>query len=70
MENLKNEIWNDDGKYVKEDGLKRCWRKANILPPSWDTDINNEVGSSSMPDKDKRISKEACCDELCGLMQN
>jgi hypothetical protein len=46
----------------------RCWRKANILPPSWDADINNEVRRQSVPEKDKKISKEAC-DELCGLMQ-
>jgi hypothetical protein len=62
------EIWQANAKYAKEEGLMRCWRKANILPPSWDADIHNEVGRQSVPEKDKTISTEAC-NELCGLMQ-
>ena len=62
-------IWNEDDKYARVDGIKRCWRKADILPLSWVQDINNEVGSASMPDKDKRISKEEC-DELCRLLKS
>ena len=28
-------IWSRDDKYAKVDGIKRCWRKADILPISW-----------------------------------
>ena len=62
-------IWDKDDKYARADGIKRCWRKADILPLSWVQDINNDVGSASMPDKDKKISKEEC-DELCRLLKN
>lgn len=62
-------LWKKDDKYARVDGIKRCWRKADILPLSWVQDINNEVGSASVPDKDKRISKEEC-DELCSLLKS
>jgi hypothetical protein len=45
----------------------RCWRKANILPATWDCDINNAVGSASLSVKDKSLSKDAC-EELCAMM--
>jgi hypothetical protein len=61
-------IWSCDDKYAKVDGIKRCWRKANILPISWNMQINNEVGSASVSDSDKRISDEDC-DVLCNLMK-
>jgi len=25
-------VWKDSKRYVSEDSIKRCWRKANILP--------------------------------------
>jgi hypothetical protein len=65
---ILTETWNGDGKHAKDEGLMRCWRKANMFPPSWDADVNNEVGSNSMSNKDKKISEEDC-DELCGLLQ-
>ena len=45
------ELWNTDGKYAKVDSIKRCWRKAKILPGAWEQDINNAVGSASLPDR-------------------
>jgi hypothetical protein len=67
--NLLDNIWGKDGKYASEDSVRRCWRKADILPPTWMADINNEVGSASLPMKDKKISDEDC-DLLCTLMKN
>jgi hypothetical protein len=67
--NLLDNIWSIDGKYASEDSIRRCWRKADILPPSWMADINNEVGSASLSVKEKKISKEDC-DLLCNLMKN
>ena len=39
---------------------------ADILPPGCNQDINNEVGSNSISEKDKRISDEYC-ELLCTL---
>ena len=65
MEMLKT-VWDGD-KYVSQESISRCWRKADILPVTWNADINNEVGSASMPEKDKVVSKELL-DEMCSLM--
>jgi hypothetical protein len=67
---ILNKIWNNNGKYATTDGIMCCWRKANILPISWEADINNEVGSSCLlENEDKTISNEEC-QELCGLLKN
>jgi hypothetical protein len=42
---ILNKIWDNDGKYATTDGIMRCWRIADILPISWEADINNQVGS-------------------------
>jgi hypothetical protein len=55
---ILNEIWNNDGKYATTDGIMCCWRKADILPISWEANINNEVGSHSLANRDKTISNE------------
>ena len=39
---ILNEIWNHDGKYTREDGICRCWRKACILPTNVATIINQD----------------------------
>jgi hypothetical protein len=65
---LLDNIWGRDGKYAAEDSVRCCWRKADILPPTWMADINNEVGSASLPEREKRISVEDC-DQLCHLMK-
>ena len=62
-------IWNKDGKYAKIDVIKRCWRKAYILPASWNTDINNEVGSAYLPAHKKHLSNEDC-DNICHILKN
>jgi len=61
-------IWSADAKYAKTDSILRCWRKAAILPLTWDCDINNDVGQASIATKATKISKEEC-NELCGLFQ-
>ena len=38
-------IWEDnEGKYSRVDGIKGCWRQANILPVSLECGINNNFG--------------------------
>ena len=66
---ILKKIWDGDNKYAKDDSISRCWRKAEILPPSWNAAINNEVGSMSLPTKDKQITKEECI-ELCQLFRS
>ena len=31
--NIMKKVWDNDTKYCSPDGIKRCWRKAGILPP-------------------------------------
>eukprot|EP00978_Attheya_sp_CCMP212_P044514 scaffold312923_cov43-Attheya_sp.AAC.1 len=62
-------IWEEDeGKYARVDGIKRCWRKANILPVSWECDINNDVGRSRVPISTKTLNKDDC-DNICDLLE-
>jgi hypothetical protein len=62
-------LWEGDGKYATIAGVKRCWRKARILPIAWENDINNDVGSGSLPMRDKSLSIDDC-QALCGLMRS
>lgn len=61
-------VWSRDGKYAKKKSILRCWRKAGILPISWECNINNDVGSGTMAERNKKISKEQS-DELCSLLK-
>jgi len=63
-----HDIWSKDDKYASNDGIKRCWRKADILPPTWQTDINNDVGSKSLATRHKTLSGIECS-ELCKLLK-
>jgi DDE superfamily endonuclease/Tc5 transposase DNA-binding domain len=63
---MKN-IWQADQRYAKEDGIRRCRRKAKILPINMNTNIDAEIGSASMSESDKTLKKEDC-DQLCELM--
>ena len=65
---ILNSMWERDNKYAKKDSIGRCWRKANILPPSWDADINNNLGSASISTSDKQITNEEC-NNLCHLFE-
>ena len=66
---MLDEVWKaEDGRYVSDESVRRCWRKANVLPATWNADIINDVGSASLAQKDKQVSAEAC-DELCNLME-
>jgi hypothetical protein len=64
--NLLDNIWIQDGKYASEDSIPCCWRKADILPPSWMADIVNEVGRASLSAKRKKISR--CYDALANQL--
>ena len=57
---ILSDIWDKDEKYAGRDGIMGCWRKADILPASWNTIINNEVGSASLPARIKQLSEEDC----------
>ena len=61
------QVWNHDAKYATPEAVKHCWRKADILPVTWNADINNDVGHKRMPDKLKTVSKEECA-ELCNIL--
>ena len=61
-------LWNKDDTYAKEGSIMRCWRKAGILPVSWDCDINNAVSRASVYAKDKALDAETC-EKLCSLMK-
>lgn len=66
--NILKEIWSRDGKYAREGGIRRCWKKANILPIDMQTEISQDLGSLSVPMKDKTLTKEESS-ELCNLMK-
>ena len=63
---ILNEIWDHDGKYAREDGIRRCWRKAGILPTNMATIINQDLGTNSIPNHDKVLNQES--QNLCELM--
>jgi hypothetical protein len=67
--NLLDNIWSQDGKYASEDSIRCCWQKADILPPSWMVNINNEAERAPLSAKHKKISNEDC-DLLFNLMKN
>ena len=61
-------IWSNDRKYATEAGINRCWRKVDILPPELKEDVNNDVGSNYISEKDKRI-RDYDCELSCNLMK-
>ena len=62
-------IWSNYGKYATEAGIKSCWIKAGVIPPAWNQDIKNYVGSNSISEKEKSISHNFC-EFLCTLINN
>jgi hypothetical protein len=62
---ILDSIWSKNLMYVREDGIHRCWRKAEILPEDWQKQLKEQLGSISMSGKDKnKLSKEICDDFL------
>ena len=60
-------IWDEHhGNYVTE-GIHQRWRKADIFPEIWNSDINSEVGSASGLQKDKVVSKEFSGQLMAGV---
>ena len=66
---ILNSKCNEHGKHAKEEMVRRCWRKAAILPVGMQADINADLGSLSTPTVKKTLSKEDS-KELCDLMHN
>ena len=53
--------WEDNaGKYTIVYDIKGCWRKGNILPVSWECDVNNNVGRSRVPTSTTTLKKDDC----------
>ena len=64
---ILDSIWSGSiNKYCSEDSIKRCWRRSGLLSISTVADMNNDIGSSSLPEKHKKISA-AACNDLCSL---
>ncbi|KAL7478876.1 hypothetical protein ACHAW6_004657 [Cyclotella cf. meneghiniana] len=43
---ILSSIWDNDAKYAKEDVIVYCWQKADIFPTSWNSCVNNSIGSN------------------------
>ena len=53
------QVWNgDDDKYVSYESSCSCWRKSDILPVTWNAEINNNVGSATLAHSKKVISDD------------
>ena len=50
---IPDSIWSKNNRYAREDGIQRCWRKAEILPEDWQNQLKEQLGSISMTVKDK-----------------
>ena len=46
--NILRDLWDEETRYSREEGIQRCWYKADILPPSWEAEISNSVGTATM----------------------
>lgn len=53
-------IWTRDGRYASEPGVQHCWRKAVILKPDMNENINKTVGSAAEERADKRVTRDLC----------
>ena len=60
-------MWNKDRKYARSNGIQRCWRKTGIFIVSWNTDLNNDVGSESLPAWYKNMSDKDC-NNICRML--
>ena len=65
---ILKDIWDEDTPFSREEGIQRCWCKADILPPSWEAEISNAVGSAAMNKGKIKLSEEDCI-ALCGLIR-
>eukprot|EP00977_Amphora_coffeiformis_P002724 scaffold521_cov167-Amphora_coffeaeformis.AAC.15 len=67
--NILKEIWDEDTRYSREEGIQRCWFKADILPPPWEAEISGGVGSSAMNKGKIPVSEEDVV-ILCDLIRS
>ena len=61
-------IWNNNDKYCTRECVQRCWRKADILPPSMTASIEQDVGSRHT-DHAIKIEKEDLDDLVKSMSQ-
>ena len=58
-----------EGRCLSSKSIRHRWRKADILPISWNQYINNEeVGEASIPEWKKVVVSKEISNELCTLM--
>jgi hypothetical protein len=63
-------IWSKNNRYAREDGIQRCWRKAEILPEDWQNQLQEQLGSLSiMTVKNKNKLSKEICDDFCNIMK-
>ena len=58
----------DYGKDVSDESACHFQRKADILPVTWNSDINKNVGSETLSHSKNFISDDLC-NELCNLTE-
>ncbi len=66
---ILDSIWSRNNRYAREDGIQRCWRKAEILPEDWQNQLKEQLGSISMIVKDKNKLSKEICDDFCNIMK-
>ena len=57
---LQKVLKGDYGKYVSDESVYRCWRKADILHVTWNSDIHNNVVSETLAHSKFFISHDIC----------
>ena len=57
------DMWENDETCYHHDGIKRCWRKADILPPTMIANLKNDVGCSPCSKQFLCKISEGRCDE-------
>jgi hypothetical protein len=73
---ILNKIWNNDGKHATMDGwyhelLEKSWQHPpNFIHGRRLILIMKLVGSCLLANRDKTISNEQQCQELCGLLKH
>ena len=51
-------LWDGNDKYCRVGGIKRCWRKTDILPADMHDKLLNETGGVSLQHESSNISNE------------
>jgi len=66
---ILDEVWSNDQKYCARESIVRCWRKANIMPPSFNAAVESDLGSSRGTKKNSPAEEQDVVD-LVTAMRN